>query len=158
MYKIDKHPILNIPHNQKVTFKYNEHTIEGEKGFTIAAALHQAGFPIHSHSIEGRERSLECGIGKCGACEMLVDGQIRRICCTKVDNVKFVTEIPENYIPTIEKTNQEEAFKVYKTTVAIIGAGPAGLAAREILKDHKIDNIVVDNNDMIGGQFNMQTH
>jgi len=158
MYKIDKHPILEIRHEKRVTFKYNDVEIESEKGFSIAAALHQAGLPIHSHSIAGRERSLECGIGKCGACEMLVDGQIKRICCTKVDDVEFVTEIPDNYVPAIEKINTEKAFNVYKTTVAIIGAGPAGLAAREILNNHNIDNIVVDNNDNIGGQFNMQTH
>ena len=158
MYKINEHPILEIPRTHKVIFKYNNHDIESESGFTIAAALHQAGFPIHSHSVQGRERSLECGIGKCGACEMLVDGQIKRICCTKVDDVKFVTEIPANHIPSIEKNDTEKASKVYKTTVAIIGAGPAGLAAREILNNNNIGNIVVDNNDKIGGQFNMQTH
>ena len=62
------------------------------KGFTIAAALHQAGYPVHSHSVNGRNRSLNCGIGKCGACEMLVDGEVKRICITKVDNVKEVSE------------------------------------------------------------------
>lgn len=36
---------------------------------------------------------MECGIGKCGACEMLVDGTIRRICITKVDDVKIVERI-----------------------------------------------------------------
>ena len=40
-------------------------------------------------------RSLECGIGKCGACEMLVDGVVRRICITKVDGVKEDLEIPK---------------------------------------------------------------
>jgi hypothetical protein len=73
--------------------------VSGEKGFTIAAALHQAGFPIHSHSLQNRERSLECGIGKCGACEMLVDGNIKRICITKVDDVKKVSEIPHDFAP-----------------------------------------------------------
>ena len=58
------------------------------KGFTIAAALHQAGYPVHSHSVNGRNRSLNCGIGKCGACEMLVDGEVKRICITKVDKCK----------------------------------------------------------------------
>ena len=42
--------------------------------------------------------------------------------------------------------------------MAIIGAGPAGLAAREELMKHNIPNIVIDNNDKIGGQFLMQTH
>jgi len=158
MYKIEKHPILQIPENEKHTFKFEGHTITGEKGFTIAAALHQAGFPVHSHSLHNRERSLECGIGKCGACEMLVDGQVKRICITKVDGIKEVKEIPKDYNPDKVEYHKDKPFKVYKTQVVIIGAGPAGLAAREELNKHGISNIVVDNNDKIGGQFLMQTH
>lgn len=158
MYKINEHPILHIPETEKHTFKFENHTITGEKGFTIAAALHQAGFPVHSHSLHNRERSLECGIGKCGACEMLVDGQVKRICITKIDNVKEVREIPKDYNPDIVEYKKNKPFKVYKTQVVIIGAGPAGLAAREELNKHNISNIVVDNNDKIGGQFLMQTH
>ena len=158
MYKINKHPILEIPSPDKVTFKFNGKDVEAEQGFTIAAALHQAGYPVHSHSLENRNRSLECGIGKCGACEMLVDGVIRRICITKVDNIKEVKEIPQDYEPKVRKITTDESLDVYKTDVVIIGAGPAGLAAREILNDHKVRNIVIDNNDQIGGQFLMQTH
>lgn len=158
MYKITEHPIIEITPSEKVTFLYEGKNIEGEKGFTIAAALHQAGYPVHSHSLTNRNRSLECGIGKCGACEMLVDGQIRRICITKVDHVREVREIPKDYRPTPLPLLQETPIRIYKTTVAIIGAGPAGLAAREVLNQHGIDNIVVDNNEQIGGQFNMQTH
>ena len=158
MQKINTHPILDIPQKEKVTFKYNGQTITAEKDFTIAAALHQAGFPVHSHSLENRNRSLECGIGKCGACEMLVDGMIKRICITKVNGVKDVREIPPDYRPDIQRTEREKGIKVYKTDVAVIGAGPAGLAAREILNQHGVDNIVIDNNDKTGGQFLMQTH
>ena len=158
MYKIEKHPILEVPQPETVTFMYNGIEVKGEKGFTIAAALHQAGFPVHSHSIKNRERSLECGIGKCGACEMLVDGQIKRICITPVDGVKEVKEIPHEFAPYVKVGNKQESTKVYKTTVAIIGAGPAGLAAREVLLEHGVENIVIDNNSTIGGQFNMQTH
>ncbi len=158
MYKIDKHPILDIGKPEKVEFLYNGNKIEGEKGFTIAAALHQAGYPVHSHSLKNRERSLECGIGKCGACEMLVDGQIKRICISKVDDVKEVSEIPKDYTPVSSNILSDHSTKVYKTTVVIIGAGPAGLAAREELLKHNIENIVIDNNDKIGGQFLMQTH
>ena len=158
MYKIEKHPILEVPVSNKVSFSYNGKIIDGEAGFTIAAALHQAGYPVHSHSIENRERSLECGIGKCGACEMLVNGQIKRICITKVDNVSTVEEISKDYKPEINPIKKDEPVRVYKTSVVIIGAGPAGLAAREELQKHQIENIVVDNNDKIGGQFPMQTH
>ena len=99
MYKIEKHPIISIEPHEKHVFQYNGKEVTGEKGFTIAAALHQAGYPIHSHSLQNRERSLECGIGKCGACEMLVDGKIKRICITTCDEVKSVQEIPNGYVP-----------------------------------------------------------
>ncbi len=158
MHKISEHPILEIPVSEKVTFLFNEKEIIGEKGFTIAAALHQAGFPVHSHSLRNRERSLECGIGKCGACEMLVDGQVRRICITKVDEIKVVSEIPHSHSPSVQVQSPDKPIKIHKTTVVIIGAGPAGLACREELLKQGIDNIVIDNNDKIGGQFLMQTH
>ena len=158
MRKIQEHPILDVPKREIVTFMYDGKEITAEKGFTIAAALHQAGFPVHSHSLENRNRSLECGIGKCGACEMLVDGVIRRICITKVEDVQEVKEIPQDYEPTIRPINTDEKLKVYKTEVIIIGAGPAGLAAREVFNEHNIENIVIDNNAEIGGQFLMQTH
>lgn len=158
MPKIETHPILEVPKRAPVSFIFDGKPVRGEQGFTIAAALHQAGYPIHSHSIENRERSLECGIGKCGACEMLVDGQIKRICITPVDGVGEVREIPREYTPKIKAPDKNHRTRVFKTSVAIIGAGPAGLAAREILLQHKVENIVIDNNSTIGGQFNMQTH
>jgi glycine/D-amino acid oxidase-like deaminating enzyme/Fe-S-cluster-containing hydrogenase component 2/bacterioferritin-associated ferredoxin len=161
MSRINSHPILDTTASEPVTFLYEGKEVHGEKGYTIAAALHQAGHPVHSHSLRNRNRSLECGIGKCGACEMLVDGEIKRICITKVDGVKEVTEIPKNYMPTLngqvaDKHNQP--VKIYKTTVAIIGAGPAGLACRDELNKRGVDNLVIDNNEHIGGQFLMQTH
>jgi glycine/D-amino acid oxidase-like deaminating enzyme/Fe-S-cluster-containing hydrogenase component 2/bacterioferritin-associated ferredoxin/ferredoxin len=158
MNKIESHPILDIKTGLPTTFTFNGQSIPAEKGFTIAAALHQAGFPVHSHSLRDRNRSLECGIGKCGACEMLVDGHVKRICITKVDDIKEVAEITPDYVPEIVKYKKEEAIKVYKTEVAIVGAGPAGLACREELNKQGIRSIVIDNNEQIGGQFLMQTH
>src|SRR5574344_863935 len=150
MYKIEKHPILDIVKSEEVTFLFEGHEIKSQKGFTIASALHQAGFPIHSHSLKNRARSLECGIGKCGACEMLVDGELKRICITKVDDVKEVAQIPHDFYPKYVEGDKNTPYKVYRTRVAIIGAGPAGLAVREELNDHNIANIVIDNNDKIG--------
>jgi thioredoxin reductase/ferredoxin len=89
---------------------------------------------------------------------MLVDGKIRRICITKVDGVQKVEEIPGEYMPQTESPKVNQSIKIYKTQVVIIGAGPAGLACREELNKIGVSNIVLDNNDRIGGQFNMQTH
>ncbi|MDR2130796.1 MAG: FAD-dependent oxidoreductase [Odoribacteraceae bacterium] len=157
MQKITRHPILEIPARAVTHFTFNGTKIEGENGFTIAAALHRAGFPVHGHSAGGHPRSLACGIGKCGACEMLVDGKIRRVCVTKVDGVQEVREIVPGEIATRERP-APASRRVLHARVAIIGAGPAGLAAREEFEKHGIDTIVIDNNDKVGGQFNMQTH
>lgn len=158
MYKIEVHPILDVPKGDLQEFSYNGTIVKGERGLTIATALHRAGFPVHSHSLDNRERSLECGIGKCGACEMLVDGVAKRICITPVDNIKEVKEIPHNYIPDSNPHKQQAEEKTFRTTVAIVGAGPAGLATRELLLKNNIPNLVIDNNSKVGGQFNMQTH
>jgi len=158
MLKITQHPILDIETRESHSFLFEGKQITGEKGLTIAAALHQAGYPVHSHSLKGRNRSLECGIGKCGACEMLVDGEIKRICITRVDGISEVNEIPKDYRPEPKIVDKSSRIQVFRTRVTIIGAGPAGLATREILNQHGIDNLVIDNNDRIGGQFIMQTH
>ncbi len=165
MYKITEHPILQIPQEDRVEFIFEGTKVVGQRGFTIAAALHQAGLVVHKHSLEHRERTLECGIGKCGACEMLVDGKVRRICITKVDEVKNVRRIDESYLPEEDKKESTKevgsftpAIKIYKTTVAIVGAGPSGLAVREELNNAGVSNLVLDNNSNIGGQFLMQTH
>ncbi len=158
MSKISRHPIINVEEKEQHVFTYKGMSVHGEKGYSIAAALHQAGFPIHSHSLKNRSRSLECGIGKCSACEMLVDGEVKRICITPVDGITNVAEIPADYVAQPAKFIKSSGIKVYKTQVVIVGAGPAGLATREILNSHGVGNIVVDSNAEIGGQFNMQTH
>jgi len=90
---------------------------------------------------------------------MLVDGEVKRICITKVDNVKGVSEITvQNYTTDSQIEPREEPVEIYRTDVAIIGAGPAGLACRETLKELGLNSIVIDSNDKIGGQFLMQTH
>ena len=158
MYKITEHPILSVPQEDLHSFIFEGQTVTGQKGQTIAAALHQAGFPVHHHSLKDRNRTMECGIGKCGACEMVVDGHIRRICITKVDGVQEVHRAGTDSFAEVRAVTEDAPKKVYKTTVAIIGAGPAGLAVREELRAAGVDNLVIDNNSSIGGQFRMQTH
>jgi glycine/D-amino acid oxidase-like deaminating enzyme/Fe-S-cluster-containing hydrogenase component 2 len=158
MKEISKHPILPIPESERVIFHFDGKEIEGQKGLSIAAALHRAGYPVHSHSLQNRNRSLECGIGKCGACEMLVDGQIKRICITPCDNVLEVRELNDQDHSILQPNNSNKETKIYRTQVLIIGAGPAGLATRKVLQEHNIQVLVVDANEGPGGQFLMQTH
>ncbi len=158
MHEIRNHPVIDIPEEKKMSFLFNGQQVMASGDLTIAAALHRAGFPVHSHSLSGRNRSLECGIGKCGACEMLVDGQVKRICITLAAGVKEVSAVPPGFVPRATPPRTIRPVREYHTTVAIIGAGPAGLAAREELRRHQVDTIVIDSNDRTGGQFLMQTH
>ena len=57
MYKITEHPILDIPQAEQTTFEYNGQKVTGQKGYTIAAALHQAGFPDSGHYHNDRTRN-----------------------------------------------------------------------------------------------------
>lgn len=59
MERIVNHPILTIPQEGEHTFLFNGKPVTGMKGFTIAAALHQAGYPVHSHSVNGRNPFVE---------------------------------------------------------------------------------------------------
>lgn len=138
MSKINHHPILDVPKRDKVIFTFNGKKIEGECGGTIAAALHQAGYPVHSHSLDGRKRSLACGIGKCGACEMLVDGKVKRICVTKVDGVKEVREIASGEMAKIKEPAPEISRKILRTTVVIVGAGQLAWLLERSLKNGEL--------------------
>ncbi|KAB3531030.1 (2Fe-2S)-binding protein [Alkaliphilus pronyensis] len=84
--RIFKHPILNFERKRLVTFTFNNKTIEGYEGETIAAALHAAGIKTLSHSSEKhRPRGLFCAIGNCSSCLMEVNGEANvRICVEEV--------------------------------------------------------------------------
>ena len=145
MYRIEQHPILDIPDAPVVEFFYNGKKIQARKGYTIAAALHQAGYPVHSHSIDGKPRSLECGIGKCGACEMLVDGQVRRICITSVDGVKEVREIPKDYMPegktrAASETKVYDGYELSNDGYTVSSEAPS----RGLVEGHTIRSIIVE--------------
>ena len=63
MNKINEHPILDIPQAEEVVFEYNGLKVTGYKGYTIAAALHQAGFePVYSPKSLNIFNSSECFI------------------------------------------------------------------------------------------------
>lgn len=142
----------------EVTFTFNGKEVRGQKDLPLQQPYIRPVILVHSHSLQNRERSLECRTRGEEACEMLVDGQIKRICITKVDQVNTVSEIPKEYNPGVIDYQKQEAVNVYKTPVKHMAAAPAGLAVREFLNQNNIHNIVIDNNDKIGGQFLMQTH
>lgn len=73
--RIEEHPVLEFKRGRKIKFHYNNQTLEGYEGETIAAALHAEGVRILKHSIKDhRPRGFYCAIGNCSSCLMEVNG------------------------------------------------------------------------------------
>jgi len=93
--RIKDHPILEFNDQEKIHFTYNGKLVEGQKGDTIASALHNLGIRKLSHSIEHkRARGFYCAIGNCASCNMIVDGKPNvRTCVTLlVEGMKVETQ------------------------------------------------------------------
>ncbi len=85
--RIKEHPILQFKATEAITFTYNGEPIQGQKGDTIAAALHAAGIKKLSESLHlKRPRGFYCAIGNCASCNMIVNGVPNvRTCITPLE-------------------------------------------------------------------------
>ena len=86
MYRITRHPILEINDGEALTFYYNGQPLQAKQGDMIAAALTANGIRVFRHTPKLHEpRGLFCGIGQCTDCVMVVDGKPNvRTCVTPV--------------------------------------------------------------------------
>ncbi len=155
--RIEEHPILKFKRENKINFYFNGVKMEAYEGETIASALHANGIRVLSHSLKGRPRGFFCGIGKCSSCLMTVNGIPNiRTCITMVKDGMIVEsdkhELPESFPYRKPKKERMEV------SIAIVGAGPAGLAAAIEAAENGIDAILIDENSRLGGQLIKQTH
>ena len=161
--RLNNHPILNFKKNKTITFTFNGQTIKAQQGDSIAAALHNAGIRVLSHSPSlKRPRGFFCAIGKCSSCMMQVNGIPNvKTCMVKAESgmeVKSQTgwgnlypqkprpDYPRRNIPTLE------------TEIAIVGAGPAGLSAAVAASQFGAKVMILEENSKVGGQLIKQTH
>ena len=83
--RIDQHPILTFERGKEINFTFNGQPMKGYEGETIAAALHAAGVKVLAKSPEKhRPRGFYCAIGNCASCQMIVDGEPRGRCFSKL--------------------------------------------------------------------------
>ncbi|NOX44329.1 MAG: (2Fe-2S)-binding protein, partial [Caldiserica bacterium] len=157
--RLREHPVLIFRRPKAVTFTFDGRPIRAYEGETIAAALHAAGVRILSRTRSGAPRGLFCAIGKCSSCLATVDGVPNvRTCITPVREGMVVESQrgPGRLNPGFEPRSQG----VEQRTVgaAVVGAGPAGLAAARALIRHGVRPLVIDENPHLGGQLVKQTH
>ena len=164
--RIAEHPILTFERGREVQFELDGRTLRGYEGESIAAALHAAGVRVLRRSVaKRRPRGFFCAIGRCSSCLMTVDGVPNVMTCVTPlrEGMRIATQTSKGTLPSgdahLPATDSgllpEDLGKV---PLAIVGAGPAGLSAAICAGRLGVRAIVLDENDVAGGQLIKQTH
>ena len=131
----------------------------GLNGDSIASALHAAGVKKLTASLKyNRPRGFFCGIGKCSSCLMKVNGipNVRTCIAPLKNGVHVNTQEKLADWPDVEfKSKSKETVNV---DILVVGAGPAGLCAGLEAALQGTNVLLVDENQIVGGQLVKQTH
>ncbi len=158
--RIRQHPILTPDSDANVRFTFNGKEYLARPGEMVSSAMMAHGISIfNTHHKDGAPQGIFCANGQCAQCLVLVDGIPKKACITAVKegmDVRQLDGLPElladddivegSKVPTIE------------TDVLIVGAGPAGLSAAVELAPGKLNIIIADDKQELGGKLSLQTH
>ncbi|MBF0529713.1 MAG: FAD-dependent oxidoreductase [Deltaproteobacteria bacterium] len=159
-WRLDRHPILSIPSEEKLTFYWNRQEMTARPGEVISSALFANGIHLFGHHHkDGAPQGIFCANGQCAQCMVIANGLPVKSCMTKVESNMIVESL--DGLPELPKVTGEYSFQAvpeFETDVLIIGGGPAGLAAASQLGQRGIRVILVDDKDRLGGKLVLQTH
>jgi D-hydroxyproline dehydrogenase subunit alpha len=150
-------PSLGPERGEAFTFRFDGREITAHPGESIGAALLAAGIRgVRSTRFAGAPRGLLCGIGSCFDCLVTVDGDgTRRACLTTatpdVEVAPHVLDVPTRSPARTAASRIPPASST--TTVAVVGAGPAGMAAAVALAEVGVAVTVLDTYAGPGGQY-----
>ena len=158
--RIAKHPILDVPQRETVSFAWNGEPLKGFLGEMISSALFANNVYIFGHHPKDKSpQGLFCANGQCSQCLVIANGLPVKACMTPleekmiIESVEGLPKLPDDdELPTIQ------TVPVKDVDVLIIGGGPAGLSAAIELGKLKIDTLIVDDKDRLGGKLVLQTH
>jgi sarcosine oxidase subunit alpha len=158
--RITEHPLLEFKRGKKIYFTFDGKKIPAYEGESIAAALHAAGIRVLKRSVlHSRPRGFFCAIGKCASCMMTINGVPNvKTCVTLVkDGLVVRSQVGKGRLESRENP-QSVPIKKLNIQIAIVGAGPAGLAAAVTAQKYGASVMVIDENPHAGGQLVKQTH
>jgi len=124
--------------------------VEVEAGVTVAAALTNAGVEHLRVSATGQARGPLCVMGTCFECRVAIDGQPHRRACLEVVRDGMVISTAPNPKP---QTDDRSLSSRLVCDVAVVGAGPAGIAAGCRAAEAGASTVVLDEGDVAGGQI-----
>jgi len=161
MYRIEKHPILEVAGEAKTPFFFNGKKLWAKEGEVISSALFAYGIKIFGHHPkDGSAQGIFCANGQCAQCLVIADGVPVKGCMVPVREGMRVTTcdgIPK--LPAVDTLPGEfKPVQIIDTDVLIIGGGPAGITAALELAPHGIDVLIVDDKHRLGGKLVLQTH
>ena len=159
-YRINKHPILDIPERTVVSFTWNGKKLAGFDGEMISSALIANGVHVFGHHHKDNSpQGIFCANGQCSQCMVIADGLPVKSCMTPLRDKMVVASIEG--LPKIPEDNsipQTGEIPVKEVEVLIIGGGPAGLSAAIELGKLGVNALIVDDKDRLGGKLVLQTH
>jgi len=158
--RINTHPILDVPKKDVVSFYWNKSKLIGKKDEMISSALFANNIKIFGHHHkDGSAQGIFCANGQCAKCTVIANDIPVKACMTPVKEnmiVKSVKGLP--VLPDVDGNPEISEIEHIAIDVLIIGGGPAGLSASIQLEEHKINTILVDDKDVLGGKLVLQTH
>lgn len=150
-------PPVGPERGEPFTFRFDGREITAHPGESIGAALLAAGIRgLRATRFAGAPRGLLCGIGSCFDCLVTVDGHgSQRACLTPASPGAEVASqaVAISTRPPSSAVDVEVAPASSTTTVAVVGAGPAGMAAAVELAEAGVPVTVVDTYAGPGGQY-----
>jgi len=160
MARIQEHPILKPSEGEPFPFTFDGKRIEALPGETISSALFAAGIrTFGKHPKDGSPQGIFCANGQCSQCMVIADGMSVKACMTPATPNMVVESM--NDLPVLPETTGSPAMgetSIIDVDVLIIGGGPAGMSAALELADSKVDVLLIDDKDRLGGKLVLQTH
>lgn len=159
-YRINKHPVLPIPAQEKITFFWQGAPQTAHRGETISSALFANGIRVFGHHHkDGSPQGIFCANGQCAQCMVLANGQPVKSCMELVEpgmQVQPANGLP--VLPSVTATPAMNPVEQIETQVLIIGGGPAGMSAAIELGKLGVRVLLIDDKHRLGGKLVLQTH
>lgn len=140
---------------EPITFRFEGESIAARTGESIAAALTAAGHAALRRAGPDDDRGVYCGMGACRECLVEIDGRGgQRACMVKAEaGMSVRRHDPAQATLAALGARPEGDPRVERCDVAVIGAGPAGLAAARLLAASGLRPILIDERERPGGQY-----
>lgn len=142
--------------DEPATLDYEGRPVRSRPGVSVAASLAEAGIAGLRTAAEG-DRGLFCGMGVCGECSMIVDGETSQLACMVMaaDGMRVRRQparVPVDPVAVPAPVPEAELAP----DLLVVGGGPAGLAAALSAARAGVSVVLVDERAKLGGQYYKQ--